>query len=158
MENTMLRYFLFLFVLLLFVSCSSEKFITSQWVAPAGTHLIITTYYKGVLFDDKLPAIIDLGNQPAGQGTDYNKYFLQLFTPSNQSIYGTLIVSGSTALTELSNVKIEITQSLIDKVLDNQVSQITVTDPVERVNIVLINFGNKMPKEMKKVYERFKLN
>lgn len=153
----MLRYFLFLFVLLLFVSCSSEKFITSQWIAPEGTHLIITTYYKGVLFDDKLPAIIDLGNRP-GSGTYYNKYYLQMITPTNQTIYGTLIVSGSTALTELSNVKIEITQSLIDKVLDNQVSQITVTDPVERVNIVLINFGNKMPEEMKKVYDKYKIN
>ena len=77
--------------------------------------------------------------------------------PEKQRIYGTLDILSVTEITELSNVKIEITPEIIEQVLNSQVAQITVKDPIADKLILVFNLGNRMPTDMQKIYEEKKI-
>ena len=139
-----MKYSLLLVITLLLTNCGGPSLITTQWEAPSKTKLRISQANKGVVTENILPAIINLDsgagkNQQSIFGSKGGGYFVEIFTPSNQRLYGTLEVYEGTKLTELTNVKVEITEAIINKVMDNQVSQITVLDPSADKNIILLN-------------------
>ncbi len=145
----MLKSRIIFFSLFLFVSCSVSN-VTTQWTGPDRIKLKIVDPTKGIIFDSSLPALIELSNYLSA----YNQgYFVELLTKDKLAIFGTLNIYEGTKLTELSNVKVEITDAIINKVLDNQVSQITVNDPSAQKLILKLTIGNKMPSEMKEAYK-----
>jgi hypothetical protein len=72
-------------------------------------------------------------------------------------MYGTLEALATTKLTELTFVRVEITPEIVERVLHDQVSQITVSDPAENTLVLRLNIGNRMPPRMSKAYEDMKL-
>lgn len=139
---------IFSLVVTIFVTSCAPGTILSQWDNPEGAVILITRDYGGKVFKGSLPSIIELEAYTSD-------YFVEILTKDGQKIYGTLSIGPTTKLTELSNVRIEITDELLEKVESNKVSQIVVNDPTERTRIVTFNMGNRMPEKMQDVYSDY---
>lgn len=141
---------LFSFVVVLFITSCSPGTILSQWDNPEGAKILITRSYEGKIFTGNLPTVIELKSLT----TDY---FVEILTKDGQKVFGTMTIGPTTKLTELSNVRIDITDELLEKVESNKVSQIVVNDPTERTRIVTFNMGNRMPEEMRELYSDYRI-
>jgi len=133
------------------ISCASRKKVQTQWDYPPSSKIrIIQSYSKKVIAETVLPAIIPIEEVDV-------PYYVEICTPNSQRIYGKLEIRNCTKITELTNVKVDITPQIIEQVMDNQVSQITVNDPTEEKLILVYTFGNRMPTEMEKTYNKRKI-
>ena len=101
------------------------------------------------MYEGNIPTVIEL--------KPYAIYFVEIYTSNEERLYGSMEIKRSTKLTELSNVKINLTQNIVDKVIDGQVSQITVNDPSEGKSILEFSLGNRIPAEMEKIYRKRKI-
>lgn len=142
-----MKHLYFLFLALILFGCSSPL-ITTQWECKRGAKIRIISQFA-LVSETTLPATLKLNSSM--------NYFVEIMTPQSDHIFGNLLVFSGTQLTELSNVKIDINNSIIKRVLDNQVSQITVRDPSADANIIVLNLGNKMPSEMSDIYDDLKI-
>jgi hypothetical protein len=129
-----------LVVLPIITSCMTAGQIQSQWDHPVGSRIRILTDIEGdIIADTTLPAVIPLAT------TGLNPYVVVISDPGGMQYYGLLEVLTTTPITELSNVKIEVTDEALKKVRDSQVSTITVRDPSADKVILRLSLGNRMP-------------
>jgi hypothetical protein len=84
----------------------------------------------------------------------FNTYYVEIATKDLKKMYGTLEALEATKLTTLTTVRVDLTQEILDKVMDNQVSQVTVSDPTEQKIIIRLTIGNRMPPEMQAAYDK----
>lgn len=144
-----------LFAVLIF-SCGGTGQIQTQWDYPTGAKLRIFSQKGGKagilagktrVIESQIPTVLELKTT-----TNANPYYIEIFTASQKRLYGKLEVLRVTQLTELSTVKVKITDEIIQGVMNNEVSKITVNDPSAGYMILRLTLGNRIPQVMRKLY------
>ncbi len=149
-------------IMALLYGCSSHSVIQTQWDYPKNSRIriiesasqqetIFSSKSQNLVFEGIIPCTIKL------QVSNTDAYYVEIFTASQERIYGSMEVKAATKLTELSNVKIDLNEEIIRKIANNQVSQIVVNDPSAKVLILRLDLGNRMPEQMQKYYNEQKL-
>jgi hypothetical protein len=134
-------------------ACATSRFVQTQWDYPGGSRIRIVDGSSGkVRAEALLPAVIALESTPRGRA-----YYVEVSTPSLGQVYGTLKVLNITAITELSNVRVELTEEMLRQIARSQVSQIRVTDPAANKVILELDLGNRMPSRMQGLYKKRKI-
>lgn len=136
----------------LFYGCSASRVadsIQSLWDYPPQAKLRLMNVDSKEAQEHILPAEIKL---QVSDWADYGKYYVEIATNDFKRVYGILEALAATKLTTLTTVKVEITPEILAKVMNNQVSQVTVSDPTEQKLIIRLTIGNRMPPEMQDAY------
>lgn len=144
---------LFILATSFFYSCSSKRVMT-VWEEPRNSVIRIVNGSTGsILVEQRVPVNIEFG-------LTKTPHFVEIKTPNNQRIFGTVNVVAATSFTDYSTIKIEITPSMVNQIINNQVSQITINDPTtgRRGQVIMqLTFGNRMMPDMERLYQRRRL-
>jgi hypothetical protein len=141
----------FLVSTIMIPGCSVSSLIQTRWEYPAGARVRVLCVPTKEVSEHTIPFDMQLR-------TDLlEAYYVEILTSDSRRMYGTLEALATTKLTELTFVRVEITPEIVERVLHDQVSQITVSDPAENTLVLRLNIGNRMPPRMSKAYEDMKL-
>ena len=142
--------FLFFLICVLISSCSSVHKIQTRWDYPQGAKIrILQAKKKSKVIEREIPSILELNTT-----SKYYPYYVEIYTRDGKRLYGTLEVFHATQVTELSNIKIVISEDIIQSVMNDQVAKLTINDPSEGYIILRLNLGNRIPSAMQKLYNK----
>lgn len=128
--------------------------IQTEWVVSQGQFLRVVDPSATTVLESDL----DTGNatliELAKSRTAGPKlFFVEILSARRPRIFGRLTLFKITKLTEMTNVKLEITDQIFSQVLEGKVSFIYIKDPSAGDELILqLELGNRMPPDMETAY------